>query len=258
MDTPGNADVPVGTGSKSNEDTGAPQNTVPKTWYSRGYLPHRDEAHLLQSITYRLADSLPEEKLRVLEEEIRTMPEGRRESAKRQEIESWLDAGMGCCALRHPEVARYVQNSFLHFHGERYHLHAWCIMPNHVHILIEPLTDLALILQGWKSFTARWIMARNTGLGLGIPGKNLWMREYWDRYIRDAEHYQKVVEYIHRNPVRAGLCADPKDWPWSSAYPGNTCVLGETGSNADEEIGGARCRTRTEVRDISGQSAYEH
>lgn len=240
MNTTGNAEVLVGKGTKPNEDTAAPQNTVAKTWYSRGYLPHRDEAHLLQSITYRLADSLPEEKLRVLGEEIRTMPEGRRESARRQEIESWLDAGMGCCALRHPEVACYVQNSFLHFHGERYNLHAWCIMPNHVHILIEPLTDLALILQGWKSFTARWILARNTELDLGIPGKNLWMREYWDRYIRDAEHYQKVVEYIHWNPVSAGLCTDPKDWPWSGAFIGNAGILRGMEKNADEDIGAPR------------------
>jgi REP element-mobilizing transposase RayT len=47
------------------------------------------------------------------------------------------------------------------------------------------------------------------------------MREYWDRYIRDAEHYQKVVDYIHQNPVRAGLCRAPEAWPWSSAAYGN-------------------------------------
>lgn len=113
-------------------------------------------------------------------------------------------------------------------------------MPNHVHILIEPLTDLALILQGWKSFTARWIMARNTELGLGIPGKNLWMREYWDRYIRDAEHYQKVVEYIHRNLVRAGLCADTEDWPWSGAYFGNAAFPVGNNDEADEDGSGPR------------------
>jgi len=134
-----------------------------------------------------------------------------------KKIETWLDAGLGCCALRHPEVARYVLNSFLHFHGERYHLHAWCIMPNHVHVLIEPLDDLASIVQGWKSFTSRWVLARNTELRLCVPGKNFWMREYWDRYIRDETHYQKTVDYIHQNPVSARLCATPEAWPWSSA-----------------------------------------
>ncbi|HRE84434.1 MAG TPA: hypothetical protein PLN52_25555, partial [Opitutaceae bacterium] len=82
---------------------------------SRGYLPHRDAPYLLQSITYRLADSLPQEKLRLLEDELRSLPEEQRELSRRQKIEQWLDAGMGCCALRHPQVARYVQNAFLHF-----------------------------------------------------------------------------------------------------------------------------------------------
>lgn len=232
---PGNAGLPAGISPQADEDVSAPTPTpgnagvpagislpAPKAWYSRGYLPHRDERHLLQSITYRLADSLPQEKLSILEDELRTLPEEVREATKRGKIEQWLDAGMGCCALRHPEVARYVQASFLHFHGERYHLHAWCIMPNHVHVLIEPLTDLATIIQAWKSFTARWVLARNAELRLGIPGKNLWMREYWDRYIRDENHYRKTADYIHQNPVKAGLCATPDAWPWSSACLGPT------------------------------------
>ena len=238
--------VPAGIPLKADEDVGAPRNTVPagvapKEWHSRGYLPHRDKPHLLQSITYRLADSLPQEKLRLLEEELRTLPENRRESAKRQKIETWLDSGQGCCALRHPKVARYVQNSFLHFHGERYHLHAWCIMPNHVHVLIEPLDDLVSIVQGWKSFTSRWVLARNTELRLCVPGKNFWMREYWDRYIRDETHYQKTVEYIHQNPVSAGLCATPQSWPWSSAFgsanPGSAGVPAGMVRTADEDVG---------------------
>ena len=293
MSAPGSAGVPAGIRLKADEDVGAPRHTVPagirlkadgdvgaprntvpipgnadvlvgtasKEWHSRGYLPHRDKPHLLQSITYRLADSLPQEKLRVLADELRTLPENRRESAKRQKIETWLDAGLGCCALRHPEVARYVLNSFLHFHGERYHLHAWCIMPNHVHVLIEPLDDLASIVQGWKSFTSRWVLARNTELRLCVPGKNFWMREYWDRYIRDETHYQKTVEYIHQNPVSARLCATPEAWPWSSASgratlgsatprsatpgsatlgsvtPGSAGVPAGISSKADEDVG---------------------
>lgn len=222
---PGNADVPVGPPS------------APRQWYSRGYIPHRDEPHLLQSISYRLADSLPQEKLRALDDELRSLPEDQRDAARRRKIETWLDAGMGCCALRHPAVAGYVQNSFLHFHGERYHLHAWCIMPNHVHILIEPLTDLATIVQSWKSFTARWALARNAELELGVPGENFWMREYWDRYIRDEYHYRKVVDYIHQNPVSAGLCATPDAWPWSSAAPGSAGVPAGMGPKADEDVG---------------------
>ncbi len=246
MSTPGSAGVPAGMDRKADEAVGAPGNpnatgALFRAWYTRGYLPHRDEPHLLQSITYRLADSLPQEKLRLLEDELLNLPEDTRESAKRQKIEQWLDAGMGSCALRHPEVARYVQNAFLHFHGQRYHLHAWCIMPNHVHVLIAPLTDLAMIVQSWKSFTARWVLARNTALALGIPGKSLWMREYWDRYIRDETHYHKTVNYIHQNPVNAGLCATPQVWPWSSAHvcapPGSAGVPAGLDRKTDEDVG---------------------
>ena len=221
-EAPGNADVPVGSSAKAtaNEDVGAPSVRTRKEWYSRGYLPHRDAAHLIQSVTYRLGDSLPQAQLAQLQQELESFPKSERELQSRQQIEEWLDAGMGCCALRHPEVARYVQDSLLHFHTDRYHLHAWCIMPNHVHILVEPLTDLATIIQGWKSFTARWILKQNKRLGLNIPqADHLWMREYWDRYIRNPEHYRKAVDYIHHNPVKAGLCQSPSNWPWSSAHP---------------------------------------
>ena len=226
------ADEDVGRHEKNaDEDVGDPGNSH-RAWYSRGYLPHCDTPHLIQSITFRLADSLPQSKLAELEEELTHLSEQRREPERRKRIESWLDAGMGCCALAHPDVARYVQNSLLHFHGERYQVHAWCIMPNHVHVLIEPLTDLASIVQGWKSYTARWILRKNEALRLNIPRSDrLWMREYWDRYIRDAGHYQNVVEYIHQNPVKAGLCDAPETWPWSSASPGNADVpVGKPGN----------------------------
>ena len=226
MSTPGNADVPVGNNKKSADgDVGAPRDGAPRGWYSRGYLPHCDAPQLIQFITFRLADSLPQTKLKELKEELGHLPEKHREIERRKRIEEWLDSGMGCCALANSEVAAYVQRSFLHFHGVRYHLHAWCIMPNHVHVLVEPLVDLASIVQGWKSFTARWVLGKNEQLGLKIPASDqLWMREYWDRYIRDAGHYHRAVEYIHHNPVKAGLCDAAEAWPWSSAFPGNADV----------------------------------
>ena len=103
------------------------------------------------------------------------------------------------------------------FDGSRYRLIAWCVMPNHVHVLIDPLDSLGRIVQSWKSYTGRWILAHNAELGLGVPGKECWMREYWDRYIRDDKHLRQVIGYIHENPAKAGLCSNAADWPWSSA-----------------------------------------
>lgn len=197
-----------------------PATPTPR-WYSRGYLPHFDDVSKLQSITFRLADSLPQCKLKQLNEELAGLPEDKQSVERRKRIEEWLDAGMGCCALRHPEVAGTVQDSLLRFDGERYRLISWCIMPNHVHVLIRPAIELGKILQSWKSFTGRRALAKNAELELGVPGKAFWMREYWDRFIRDERYFNAVVEYIHNNPANASLCRIPSEWKWSSAGSGN-------------------------------------
>ncbi|HEV7667333.1 MAG TPA: transposase [Thermoanaerobaculia bacterium] len=186
-------------------------------WYSRGYLPHRDEVGLLQSLTFRLADSLPQDKLRQLERELAPEPKAMQDVERRKRLERWLDVGMGCCTLAHPRMAETMENAMLHFDGQRYRVLAWCIMPNHVHALIEPVAPLGGIVQSWKSFTGRWALAHSAELGLNTPERSFWMREYWDRYIRDGKHLRQVIEYIHQNPVKAGLCPSPQAWPWSSA-----------------------------------------
>ena len=221
MNSAGTAGVHAGSSNPAGEDAGAPRG-----WYSRGYLPHRDTPHLVQFVTYRLADSLPQVVLAQFEKELAELGSDRREVLKRKRMEATLDTGMGCCALRHPEVARYVQDSLMRFQGERYLLHAWCIMPNHVHVLVESVGALASVVQGWKSYTARWALRQNQQFQLGIPEKNrFWMREYWDRYMRDEGHYQATVAYIQNNPVKAGLCCTPEEWPWSSAFRENDLLL---------------------------------
>ncbi|MGH8476298.1 MAG: REP-associated tyrosine transposase [Methylococcales bacterium] len=195
---------------------------APIGWYSRGYLPHFDAPGTLQFITFRLADSLPRQVLDQLECELTQHPLSIRDRERRKKIEEWLDSGLGCCALKHPRMAEAMQQTLRKFDGERYRLIAWCIMPNHVHCLIEPAMSLPKIVQSWKSFTGRWALARNAELGLGVPvpAKHFWMREYWDRYIRDEAHFHSAVKYIHDNPVKAGLCHAHRDWPWSRAYDG--------------------------------------
>jgi type I restriction enzyme R subunit/putative DNA methylase len=187
-----------------------------------------------------LADSLPQEKLTLLEEELSELPENQRSTHRREKIEQWLDAGMGCCALRHPKLAEQMRHSLQHFDDQRYRLIAWCIMPNHVHVLIETLTPIARTVQGWKSVTARWALAHNEELKLGIPDPNhLWMREYWDRYIRNDTHFENTVLYIHQNPVKAGLCQRAEDWPWFSART-PTSSSATTHSSANEDVGAPR------------------
>ncbi|NTW54062.1 MAG: transposase [Chlorobaculum sp.] len=187
-------------------------------WYSRGYLPHFDSGKVVQSVTFRLADSLPQDKLRYLEEELKGLPTIRAERERRVSIEQWLDAGMGCCVLQYPEIAVLVQEDMLRFDGERYHMLAWCIMPNHVHVLLEPMISLPSILQSWKSWTGKNARIKAHELGLVVPEHGFWMREYWDRFIRHEEHFQQAIWYIHENPVKAGLCSAPEEWRWSSSW----------------------------------------
>ena len=218
---PGNAEPQLGTLGEATLKIaklglGAPRDGAPG-WHSRGYLPHFDNCNTLQSVTFRLADSLPQSKLHELEQELQSLDPTKIDAERRKKIEAWLDSGMGCCALGHPALAALMQETLLKWDGDRYRLFAWCIMPNHVHVLMETLSPLAKIVQSWKSFTGRWAMQRNAELGLGVPGKGLWMREYWDRYIRDGVHFGSVLLYIERNPVIAKLCDQPRDWLWSSA-----------------------------------------
>ncbi len=93
-------------------------------------------------------------------------------------------------------------------------LHAWVVMPNHVHVLLTPLENVTLeeILRTQKSISSTRINKL-----LGKQGR-LWQPDYFDRLIRDEKHFNGVVHYIEWNPVKAGLCVDPADWTWSSAY----------------------------------------
>jgi len=176
-------------------------------------LPHFDTAHVIQSITYRLADSLPVEVLRRYEQMVTDESDDQRQGALRRLIERFLDSGHGSCVLRQSAIAGMVIDAWRHFDGDRYRLHAWVVMPNHVHVLCEPLSghSLSSIVSSWKSFTALNI---NRLLGRSGP---LWLEDYWDRFIRDADHYDRVIAYIHDNPVKAGLASERTAWPWSSA-----------------------------------------
>lgn len=62
---------------------------------------------------------------------------------------------------------------------------------------------------------------------LGHGSSQLWQRDYYDRFIRDEEHLHRCIAYIRRNPVKAGLCLKPEDWPYGSAFAGAPTSVGE-------------------------------
>ena len=99
-----------------------------------------------------------------------------------------------------------VAASLRHFDGQRYRLHAYVVMNDHVHVLVEPHDSFRLeaLLQSWKSFSAKRIAALRGEVG------TIWQREYFDRVVRDETEYQQKRDYILDNPFRR--------WPTLEAY----------------------------------------
>lgn len=180
-------------------------------WYSRGYLPHRNAAGLIQHIVFSLADAIP----------------ATAKPPSTIHADRLLDSGNGACLLRTAEHAAFVQAALLLADGQRYRLVARCVMPNHVHVVVEqiPGHSIGAIVQAWKSTSAHNINNR-----LGRSGR-LWRREYFDRYMRDENHLMTTIEYVEHNPVKARLVQYAADWRWSSA---------KYRQNAGEDAGGPR------------------
>jgi putative transposase len=112
-------------------------------WRSRGYLPHFDSPEVVQHVVFRLADALPP----AIAAEARSLPPAKRNTR----IFEALRHGYGARLLSDPAMAEIVQRALLHFDGRRYRLLAWCIMPTHVHVLVEQVEGhtLSAILHSW-------------------------------------------------------------------------------------------------------------
>jgi REP element-mobilizing transposase RayT len=178
-----------------------------KGWHSRGYLPHFDNGAVVQTATFRLADSLPRS-LYKMAAAASVSDEDRRDRLGRI-----LDEGRGSCILKYPENASIVRAALEYFDGARYRLLAWVVMPNHVHTMVEQIAGNRLgdIVHSWKSYSANAINACAATKG------PVWSPDYFDRYVRDGRHCERAIRYIEDNPVKAGLVAQAADWPFSSA-----------------------------------------
>lgn len=172
----------------------------------RRHLPHWGQAGTLCFVTFRLADSLPSEKLAEWKAErevwLKRHPEPWGEEERREylarfpnRLERWLDAGHGECILRGEAARRCMDGVFAWSDGGRCRLHAYVVMPNHVHVLFELLDrkELPGLLQEWKGVSAHLLNRE-----LGRKGR-VWQEEYHDRLVRNFAHYRRAVEYIRKN-----------------------------------------------------------
>ncbi|HKS38184.1 MAG TPA: transposase [Verrucomicrobiae bacterium] len=163
----------------------------------------------MQFVTFRLADAFPEE-LRSEWEALLKIEDDRK---RRVELEAYLDRGRGECHLRQPEIAGLVEGALRFFHGDRYDLRAWVVMPNHLHLLfqVQEMPMARLLVEAWKGYTAK-----EANRILGRKGK-FWQEGYWDTFMRDGDHETRTRRYVENNPAKAQLVVSPKEWPWSSA-----------------------------------------
>jgi REP element-mobilizing transposase RayT len=116
--------------------------------------------------------------------------------------------------LKDERIAKITEDSLLFHHAKKYKLTAWVVMPNHIHFLATPFEDVELrdIAHSIKSYTAH-----EANKLLNRSGQ-FWQHEPFDRYIRNRKHFASVTRYIENNPVKAGLCAKPEEWRFSSAF----------------------------------------
>ncbi|MCX8036579.1 MAG: hypothetical protein N3D11_05920 [Candidatus Sumerlaeia bacterium] len=211
--------------------------------FHRRRLPHLEIRGRSYFITYRLAGSLPQRVIAEMREQFGArfrLAAQIEDATKRQAEESivreemhaaldrHLDTGYGPCHLGDARIAALVAENLHHHAGHKYILNHWVIMPNHVHLILTPiektngagLWTLEEILHSLRSYTAHEAMRRISAAG------RFWHREYYDRIIRDEADLAARASYIEANPVMPGLCKDPKEWCWSSAWGGSSWTAG--------------------------------
>ena len=176
------------------------------TFYCR-HLPHLYSADHPIFLTWCLHNSLPQN---------RTFPAPALTSGQAfATLDGLLDeTRTGVFYLRQPAIADMVVEVIHHNADDlkRYELHAFAVMPNHVHMLISPLIPLPKLTRTLKGYTAK--LANQM---LGLTGTPFWQEESYDHLVRDEAGFHRIKNYIERNPVRAGLVAEASDYPWSSA-----------------------------------------
>jgi len=184
-------------------DPGSQPHATPK-W--RGNLPHIYKEGCTYFVTFTLFDAVPKHVRRKRLIEADDRPEL---------IAAEFDPKpmTGSCLLQDPRAATIAEDALLHFQGDRFALSAWCVMPNHVHVVVTPFREFSLpnLLHSWKSYSAHEV-----NKALAREGK-VWEEEAFDHLVRNERAFSRFVNYTENNPVKARLCERPEDWAFGSA-----------------------------------------
>jgi putative transposase len=173
---------------------------------SRRRLPHEYPEGASLFLTWHLHGAVPPS---------RFPPPGKLSAGKAfVYIDRYLDTTVhGPLYLKAPEIARIAVQSIQTGQAlGHYDLHAWVVMPNHIHLLIDPLIHPSRLMRSLKGATAR-----EANRAMNRTGESFWQRESYDHWVRDAAEFERIRRYIENNPVKAGLAHVPEEYPWSSA-----------------------------------------
>ena len=116
--------------------------------------------------------------------------------------------------LRQAAVADMMAEA-IHYNANvlgHYLLHAFAVMPNHIHLLLTPAVPLPKIMKSLKGITAK-----RANLILDVTGNSFWQQESYDHQVRNDREFEQIRRYIENNPVRAGLVQEASEYRWSSA-----------------------------------------
>jgi len=177
----------VGTSVPSNDN----RKNGTKVPAPKRFLPHTDLIGYYQFVTFRTHDSIDDYLKRVRNEDI-----SNRE--KEYKIDQYIDLSAKGCYLN-GSVLEYLKEFFISKDKSFYDLDAFCVMPNHIHILFKQNDELKKIMKILKGSTSFQINKM-----LGKKG-TFWEENYYDIVIRDENHFDVVYEYIKYNPIKAEL-----------------------------------------------------
>jgi len=181
-----------------NGQVGAPKGALPKyegvgsealaSPYNLHHLPHIDIQGIYQFITFRTAASSDPYLLQLY---------GKTQinAEKQMAIDAYLDLSEKG-AYFYTDILRFMFDFLIEEQAALYTLVCFAIMPNHIHLLIQPKERLATVMQKIKGKSAREINKR-----LNRSGK-FWVKDYYDKGIRDERHFRVVYEYIRNNPLK--------------------------------------------------------
>jgi REP-associated tyrosine transposase len=198
-----------------------------KIFYRRN-LPHFHFEYSYYFITFRLFNSLQKEIVLKLKKEYYNnkkvflkISNKRIQKIKLYELQKryfgkfdyYLDTNQECINyLSAPEIAKIVYEAIRYRDGKEYELISFCIMPNHVHMLIfvkRFVKPFYRVMQSLKRYTAT-----ESNKIINRKG-SFWHEESFDHIVRNREEYHNILNYIMYNPVKAGLVKKISDWKWS-------------------------------------------